>query len=71
MTKQKPNLRETILRTVFFFIAWFFIATIISYFTLPDGILRSSNEAKDVSEQSSFLAFVFSIVRRNLIPAIG
>ena len=71
MTKQKPNLRETILRTVFFFIAWFFIAAIISYFTLPDGILRSSNEAKDVSEQSSFLAFVFSIVIRNLIPAIG
>lgn len=71
MTKPKSHLKAYILRTVTFFIVWFFVAAIISYFALPEGILLSSNEAKDVSEQSSVLALAVSILIRNLIPAAG
>lgn len=71
MKQNKANLPYRIARTVSFFVLWFFVVSIISYFALPEGILRSSNEAKDIAEQASFWPLAMSILIRNMFPALG
>lgn len=71
MEHKKTNLKYRIMRTISFFVLWFFIVSIISYFILPEGILRSTNEAKDIAEHSTFWVLAMAIFIRNIIPAIG
>lgn len=63
------NLGSRILRTVIPFVLWFFVAAMISYFILPTGFLRSTNEVGDVTTEENFAILCAKFCPCNLFPA--
>lgn len=56
-----------IVRVCLFFIATFFISSILSYYFLPEGCLKGINTLKDTSDSVSAFKQIFSILLRNCI----
>ena len=50
-----------------FFVLLFLIVSVASFYFLPEGILKEVNVDKDVSDNTSFLMNVFSVLTRNVI----
>lgn len=61
---------KRLIRTLFVFLSWFFIVTVVSYYVLPEGLLRSTNEIKEIVGDTSPFRLCISIFLRNLMPVL-
>lgn len=61
------NLKRGFFLPLILFMLLFLIASVVSFYCLPEGILKGVNLDKDVSDNTSFLLNVFSVLIRNII----